>query len=506
MAPRATRPHEAAFDPKVTLDAVFRRNVLMQPGALALADPPERTMLMGGAPRQLNYAEADAAISRLAHQLKALGLPEQAVVAIQLPNTVEAIITLLAVLRAGMIALPLPMLWRRSDLVTALREIAPRALITTARFGDERPAEAACEVAAELFTLGFPCAFGADPPDGVIPLEIEARAGGGSEPFPALRGISSSHFAIATFDASRQGPYAVARSHSQWLAAGFAIAMEANIAAGDSIVSTLPPASLAGIASAFLPWLMVGGTLQLSHGFSPLTAAMAPAGAHLAAPAIALQSLATKDTDGFATCIALHRGPQTLGLDLSRLHCDAIVDMQVFGETGFTALRRIAKIMPSPIPVGKITAPVETEGAPVVIETRRLADGTLAVRGAMVPDKPITIGGHTSPAQLEFDVDNFVRTNLKCHGSGGALVIEAMPEGILQIGGLRFGFDEIAMRVAKASPGAELAVARDPLLGMRGVIEAPDAERAMRELDEAGHSGVIIDGVRQWPQARRAAS
>lgn len=116
MAPRATRPHEAAFDPKVTLDAVFRRNVLMQPGALALADPPERTMLMGGAPRQLNYAEADAAISRLAHQLKALGLPEQAVVAIQLPNTVEAIITLLAVLRAGMIALPLPMLWRRSDL------------------------------------------------------------------------------------------------------------------------------------------------------------------------------------------------------------------------------------------------------------------------------------------------------------------------------------------------------------------------------------------------------
>jgi hypothetical protein len=506
MTPRATEPLDAAFDPKVTLDAVFRRNVLMQPGALALADPPERTMLMGGAPRQFNYAEADAAVSRLAHQLKALGLPEQAVVAIQLPNTVEAIITLLAVLRAGMIAMPLPMLWRRSDLVTALREIAPRALITATRFGDERPAEIACEVAAELFTLGFPCAFGDDPPDGVIPLAIETRASGDSEPFPVLRGISPNHFAIATFDASRQGPYAVARSHSQWLAAGFAITMEANIAAGDSIVSTLPPASLAGIAGTFLPWLMVGGTLQLSHGFSPLTAAMAPAGAHLAAPAIALQSLATKDTDGFATCIALHRGPETLGLDLSRLNCEAIVDMQVFGETGFTALRRIAKIMPSPIPVGEITAPVETEGAPVVIETRRLADGTLAVRGAMVPDKPITIGGHTSPAQLEFDVDNFVRTNFKCHGSGGALVIEAMPEGILQIGGLRFGFDEIAMRVAKASPGAELAPARDPILGMRGVIEAPDPERAMTELDEAGHSGVIIDGVRQWPQARRAAS
>jgi CheY-like chemotaxis protein len=282
--------------------------------------------------------------------------------------------------------------------------------------------------------------------------------------------------------------------------------MEANIASGDNIVSTLPPASLAGIASAFIPWLMVGGTLQLSHGFSPLTSAMAPVGAHLAAPAIALQSLATKDADGFASCIAIHRSPETLGLDLSRLNSDAIVDMQMFGETGFTALRRIAKIMPSPIPVGAITAPVETEGAPVVIETRRLADGTLAVRGAMVPDKPITIGGHTSAAQLEFNVDHFVRTNLKCHGSGGALVVEAMPAGILQIGGLRFGFDELAARVAEASPGAELAAARDTLLGMRGVIEAPDPERAIKELDEAGLSSVIIDGVRQWPQARRAAS
>jgi CheY-like chemotaxis protein len=506
MTPRASHPQETGFDPKVTLDSVFRRNVLMQPGALALADPPDREAIVGGAPRRFNYAEADIAVSRLAAQLKAIGLPEQAVVAIQLPNTVEAIITLLAVMRAGMIALPLPMPWRRSDLVTALREIAPRAFITTTRFGDERPAEIACEVAAELFTLGFPCAFGPDVPDGVIPLDIDARANGDIEPFPPVRGISPGNFAIATFDASRHGPYAVARTHSQWLAAGFAVTMEANIASGDNIVSTMPPSSLAGIAGAFIPWLMIGGTLQLSHGFSPRAAAMVPAGAHLVAPAIALPSLATKDSEGFSSCVAVHRGPETLGLDLSRLNSDAIVDMQLFGETGFTALRRIAKIMPSPIPVGLITAPVETEDAPVVIETRRLADGTLAVRGAMVPDKPITIGGHASAAQLEFDIDNFVRTNMKCHASGGALVIEGMPEGILQIGGLRFGFDDLAMRVAKASSGAELTVARDPILGMRGVIGAPEPERAIKELDEAGLSGVIIDGVRQWPQARRAAS
>lgn len=498
--------YESGFDPKVTLDSVFRRNVLTRPGALAISDPPDRAAITGSVPRHFNYAEADVAVNRLARQLKTIGLPDHAVVAIQLPNTVEAVLTLLAVMRCGMIALPLPMLWRRSDLVTALREIGPRALITTTRFGEERPAEIACEAAAELFTLGFPCAFGPDAPDGVISLNLDSHAGSDSETLPPVRGVSADGFAAATFDASQHGPFAVARTHSQWLTAGFSVMMGANIASGDTIISTLPPASLAGLASAFVPWLLSGGMLQLSHGFSPLSVAMAAAGSHLVAPAVALQSLATKDADGFASCIAVHRGPQNLGFDLSHLNCETIVDMQTFSEVGFTALRRIAKIMPSPIPLGEITAPVDTDGAPAVIETRRLADGTLAVRGGMVPDKPIAIGGHNSPAQLEFDLDGFVRTNLKCHASGGALVIEAMPEGILQIGGLRFGYEEIAMRVAKAFPGAQILAERDPLLGMRCIVEAPDKASAVRALDEAGLSGVIIDGIRERPQARQAAN
>jgi hypothetical protein len=511
MARGATlNTNRTGFDPKVTLDAVFRRNVLMRPGALALADPPDRINAIGGLPRQFNYAEADVAVSRLARQFKAIGLPEQSLVAIQLPNTVEAVLTLLAVVRAGMVALPVPLLWRRSDLVTALRDVAPRALITMTRLvgekrGDTRPAETACEVAAELFTLGFPCAFGPEPPDGIIPLDIDGYLTGEPETFATARGISPDSLAIATFDASREGPFPIARNHSQWLAAGFSITMEANIASGDTIVATLPPSSLAGIASAMIPWLLTGGTLQLSHGFTPAVAAMAPGGAHIAAPAIALPALIGGENGGFSSAIAVHRGPENLGIDLSQLPCNAIVDMQTFGETGFTALRRIAKIMPAPIPVGEISAPVDSDDAPIVIETRRLADGTLAVRGAMVPGKALGINGHAAPAQLQFDVDNFVRTNLRCHASGGALVIEAMPDGIVQVGGLRFGLDEIAARVEQALPGAQIVTTRDPVLGMRCVIEVSDAEQAAKALDEAGLSSVIIDSIRYWPQAMRAA-
>lgn len=502
--------NRTGFDPKVTLDAVFRRNVLMRPGALALADPPDRVSAIGGMPRQFNYAEADVAVSRLARQFRTIGLPERSLVAIQLPNTVEAVLTLLAVVRAGMIALPVPLLWRRSDLVTALRDIAPRALITMTRLADMRPAETACEVAAELFTLGFPCAFGPEPPDGVIPLDIDGHLTGEAETFATARGISPDSLAIATFDASHEGPFPIARNHSQWLAAGFSITMEANIASGDTIVATLPPASLAGLASTMIPWLLTGGTLQLSHGFTPAIAAMAPGGAHIAAPVIALPSLIGGEHEGFSSVIAVHRGPENLGIDLSQLPCNAIIDMQTFGETGFTALRRIAKIMPAPIPLGEISAPVDRDDAPVVIETRRLADGTLAVRGAMVPGKALgikalDIDSHPAPAQLTFDVDNFVRTNLRCHASGGALVIEAMPDGIVQIGGLRFGLGEIAARVEQALPGAQIVTTRDPVLGMRCIIEAADAEQTARALDEAGLSRVIIDSIRCWPQARRAA-
>jgi hypothetical protein len=502
------RPKEPNLDLKVTLDAVFRRNVLIRPGALAIADPPDRPDFAGNAPRRLNYAEADAAVTKIARQLKSLGLPDQAIVAIQLPNTVESALTLLAVIRAGMIAVPMPLLWRRSDLVTALRDINVRAIITMTHLGDEAHAEVVCEAAAELFTLGFPCAFGADVPDGVIQLDLDAHAPPGERdhlPTPELESAES--VAIATFDAARHGPFPVGRNHSQWLAAGLAVLLEARIATGDTIVSTLSIASLAGLAGGFVPWLLSGGALQLVHGFSPQALSAAPDGAHIVAPATALNSLMDRTHERFSSAIGIHRGPESLGIDLSQLNCGAIVDLQVFGEIGVTAMRRIAKVMPSPIPLGPISAPIESESAPTVIETKRLADGTLALRGAMVPDKLFPPNSRSDAAQLEFDIDGFVRTNLRCHAVGGSgLAIESGVEGVIAIGGLRYGVDDLKNRVANASSDAKISTARNALLGARLTIKSTNPSDTTKALDEAGLSSLIIEGVRERPAARRAAS
>ena len=87
----------------LTLDALFRRAGVRNAQRVALADPPNRADITGGAPRALTFAQADRAISAFAATLRGLGLYTGAVVGLQLPNTVESVIAFLGTLRAGMV-------------------------------------------------------------------------------------------------------------------------------------------------------------------------------------------------------------------------------------------------------------------------------------------------------------------------------------------------------------------------------------------------------------------
>ncbi|MCF8478072.1 MAG: AMP-binding protein, partial [Pseudolabrys sp.] len=155
---RTARP--AAAGHRATFDELFRRAGVRSAETLALVDPPNRERFMPGTPRQLTFAQADRAISVLAARLCRLGLQTDTVVAVQLANTVENIVTLLAVLRAGLIAAPLPLLWRRHDMTAALRQIGAKAIVTAARIGALAHAEVAMQVAADLFPIRYICAFG----------------------------------------------------------------------------------------------------------------------------------------------------------------------------------------------------------------------------------------------------------------------------------------------------------------------------------------------------------
>ena len=122
-------------------------------------------------------------------------------------------------MRAGLIAAPLPLLWRHADAAAALTRVAARALIGCQRIGDTVHGDLAMHIAMETFTIRFLCGFGENLPDGVVPIDDIFSSG--DEP-PAIErpGDAADHVALVTFDITPEGIVPVARSHAELLAGG----------------------------------------------------------------------------------------------------------------------------------------------------------------------------------------------------------------------------------------------------------------------------------------------
>ncbi len=346
-----------------TLDDLFRRAGVRRPDALALIDPPNGETITGGAPRRLTYAEADRAISALAAKLRRLSLQTDMVVAMQLANTVDSVIALLGVLRAGMIAAPLPLLWREQEMVAALSRIGAKAIVTSSHVGLAAQSEIAMQVAAELFPIRHICGFGRDLPDGVVPLDDVFNPAPTEFYQPSVRpGPAAAHVAAITFDVTGDGLVPVARSQSELIAGGLAVFREAGIAENATILSTIPAASFAGIALTLMPWLLAGGTLALHHGFDPAvfaeqSRAHEPCSVVLPGPALAPLADAGLFGGYIKNILALWRAPEQLAAAVPWQRDAALVDIASFDETGLLPARRGPDGLPAPIPHGAFVAP-----------------------------------------------------------------------------------------------------------------------------------------------------
>jgi non-ribosomal peptide synthetase component E (peptide arylation enzyme) len=255
--------------PATTLDDVFRRAAARRPGALALADPPDRERFTDGPPRRLSYAEADRVVSAIAFRLRTLGLQTDAVVGIQLANTIESVLTILGVLRAGLIALPLPLLWRRADMARALGQVGARAVITNSHVSDFDACAMAMQVAADVFPIRHVCSFGRNLPDGVVAMDGLLQDAAPEMPPEIERdGNPAAHVALVTFDVTPDGLIAVARNHAELIAGGRATLLEGRIEPDARLLGCCATASFAGLALTMMPWLLSGGTLLLHHGFN----------------------------------------------------------------------------------------------------------------------------------------------------------------------------------------------------------------------------------------------
>ncbi|MEA2887894.1 MAG: hypothetical protein QOD11_2254, partial [Bradyrhizobium sp.] len=154
-----------------TLDGLFRRLLARQPDALALADPPDKPRVTGQPSQRLTFAQADRAIAALAAHFAEAGLPANSVIAVQLPNTIEFVLTVLAAHRAGLVVALLPQLWRQAELTVALNRTGARAVVTMSRIDGVSHADLAMNAAVEAFSIRHVCGFGSDLPEGMACLD-----------------------------------------------------------------------------------------------------------------------------------------------------------------------------------------------------------------------------------------------------------------------------------------------------------------------------------------------
>ncbi|HET7850939.1 MAG TPA: class I adenylate-forming enzyme family protein [Pseudolabrys sp.] len=488
---------------RTTLDNLFRRAAVRRPRAVALADPPDRSRATDGDARRLTYADADDLISAVAARLRGLGLSTDVVVALQLPNTIESVITLLGVMRAGMIAALVPLLWRKADIVQALNRIHAKAFITTSRIGTVAHGELAMQAAADLFSIRHVCVFG-EAPDGTVPFDEVFRAGSQERPRTDRAGNPADHVAVITFDVTANGIVPVARNHAQLIAAGLAPLLEGRIAPDATILTTTLIGSMAGTVLSVMPWLLSGGTLALHHpfdgdSFAAQWRALRCEAVVLPAPLLPALVEVGQRPENIKTIFALWRGPERLATAARWDGAASLVDVVAFGEIGLVAAQRREDGLPRDIPFGKIATPLGRHDAFPVLEAGRSKTGTLLLRGPITPQSAFPPGAEQRHEPIfKVSADGFIDTGYGCTTTtdGRSLAISSPPAGFVGVGGYRLAMQEVDAVVARTTPGATLIAVPHAMVGQRLAGAAADPATAATELLERGENPLIAAAFR----------
>ncbi|MEA2986782.1 MAG: hypothetical protein QOD94_3036 [Alphaproteobacteria bacterium] len=492
----------AAPGARATLDDLFRRAAQRNPDMLALVDPPNRASFTDGAPRRLTYAQADRMISAIAGRLHELTLPADSIVGIQLPSTVESVLTLLGVLRAGLIAAPLPLLWRHGDLVAALGGVGAKVVITCRRVGATDHAKLAMHAAVDIFPVRYVCAFGSGLPDGVVRLDdLYAEK---NPPPPQLDRAHAddraAHLALITWEATADSLVPVARNHAEIIAGGLAVRLEGRLETGATLLSAVPPSTFAGLAVSVLPWLISGGTLVLHQPFDPETLARQLRdgcdAAILPGPVVPRLLEAGFFASNVRTILGLWRSPERMNTAAAwRQQFTDFVDVACFGETCVIPMRRGASGKPAPLPLGIIAAPRGAPGALVVAELKPTRDRTLALSGPMVPRNAYPTGAESTGLPHFKTSDGLVDTGYPCRidSETRTVTITGPPAGIAGVGGYRFALRELQRLITDIDSGGRIAALPDSLSGQRLTGAADDSDALRSELVRRGVNPLVAD-------------
>ena len=491
-----------------TLDTLFKRNLARQPDALALVDPLNKQRITGQPPKRLTFAQADRMISSLAAHFIESGLPSNSVIAVQLPNTIEFALTVLAAFRAGLVVAVLPLLWRQSELTMALNRTAARAIVTSSKVDGIVYADLAMNAAAEAFSIRHVCGFGTDLPEGMASLDNAILRESTTTRAVIQDGRKA---ALISFDLTSDGFRPVPRAHLSLIAGGLALSLESDVPQGATVMSAFSPTSFAGLTSSLVVWLLAGGTLALHHPFDSDVLEQ-QIDEHkcdtLMAPAQLAMRLGELDLaarlPSLRNVIGLWRAPEQVASSPAwPAQSASLTDVYLFGEAGLFGARRSADGAPAPIMPGPHGARRDLPGSAIAGDILLTPRGTLGLRGPMVAVAayaPAPPPGEQLLAQPPLDyVDTDYAARLD--RTTGAICITAPPSGVVAVGGYRFLSQDLAEWGRRLGQGALLTALPDRLSGHRLAGRALDNARAREALAELGLNPLMVEAFRDRANA-----
>jgi cyclohexanecarboxylate-CoA ligase len=251
----------------IPVDTLFRRTVAARGDAEALIDPINRPDLDGHPALRLSWTALDHQVDLFAAALLGEGLKRDDVICVQLPNTCEAVIILLAAARLGLIITPVAMQYREHELSHILRHSGAAAFITLPAFAGFDHARLGAQLSGgashlRLLTIGE-AAHGKD-------LRALARHADPNQTaaWCADNLIDGAEvLTICWTSGTEARPKGVPRDHNHWVLNGEILIWGTGMEPGDVILNPFPLVNIASIGGLVMPWLHLGGRLVLHHPF-----------------------------------------------------------------------------------------------------------------------------------------------------------------------------------------------------------------------------------------------
>lgn len=253
-----------------TVQQLFRDRVNEHGDRLAAVDPPNKTDLVDLPLLRSTWRELDTEVDRLAAVLLDNGVREGDVLAVQLPNIVELIVAYLASWRIGAIVSPLPVQYRRHEIVELGNIAGINAFLTADRIGQRANTADIVGMADEIPSIRVIFSLGPTHIEGSVHVDSAAEDCDLAAVAPYARAHPADPndcITICWTSGTESRPKGVPRAHYEWLAMSWSTVEAPRLTSDSVLLNPFPMVNMAGINGMFLPWLRVGCVLVQHQPF-----------------------------------------------------------------------------------------------------------------------------------------------------------------------------------------------------------------------------------------------